>query len=111
MRMLTTQAYIRLNSQKPALNIEEFCLEWIPKLYGIHPDDRLYRKACIREMVRLMQGAVKPSSVDKNWDFLEPDKGYPSYVKPVLTLAHQQYRIMETLGVLPKFTLDYDDSE
>lgn len=105
MSVLTAQTYLRLQQCK-SLNIEEFCQNWIPKLYGFQPDEYGYRKACIAELARLMDGAITAKGIDKNWKWNDGKEEYPSYVKPILSFAHQRYVIMEALGVLPKYTID-----
>jgi len=102
MSVITAQTYLRLQQRK-ALNIEEFCQNWIPKLYGLQPDEYGYRKACITELTRLMEGAITAKGIDKNWKWNDGQEEYPGYVRPLLSLAHQKYTIMEALGVLPKY--------
>jgi hypothetical protein len=99
MPTITVQSFLKFQTK---VNIEEFCAIWIPKLYGIQPNEYGYRKACMNELVRLTEGSASYNTIDKNWQWTNGEEKYPSYMKPLLNLAHQRYSVLDALGELRK---------
>jgi hypothetical protein len=97
MQVITLQAYLKLQHK---VNIEEFCSIWIPKLYGIHPGEYGYKKACILELVKLTENAITYESIRRHWKWEDGKQDYPIYINPLLSLAHQRYAVLEALGKL-----------
>jgi len=78
------------------LDIETFCSEWIPKLYGLLPGEYGYKKACIVELVRIIGGEITFSNIQKNWKWGEGRHDYPKvYVDRLLELTDARYRTIE----------------
>jgi hypothetical protein len=111
MPVLTPSTFLSIIREAGKLTIEEFCEYWIPKLYNIYPDDRLYRRACTQELVRISDDKIKRKSIVKNWILFGEKAKYPDYIEPILTLADTKYKMMEVLKVLPKYTLDSELDE
>lgn len=103
MAALTAELYLKIRCSRKTLELEDFLHRWIPKLYGIQPDEYGFRKACITELSRLMSGVITARGIDKNWKWQNGQTDYPPYVKPLLDLADEKYRIMEQLKVLPNY--------
>lgn len=104
MAFLSTEKYLSLKCSVKPLEIEEFCHRWIPKLYKIQPDEYGYRKACVTELSRLMKDSITFRGIEKNWKWQNGQTDYPPYVKAVLDLADEKYRVMEQLDALPNYS-------
>jgi len=76
------------------LDIETFCELWIPKLYGLQPDERGYKKACISELAKIV-GDISPSNIQKNWKWGKGEKEYPKWVDRMLELTDARYKTIE----------------
>lgn len=104
MTVLTKESYLRLKCSPKTLEIEDFCNRWIPKLYKIEQNEYGFRKACVTELSRLMKDSITLLGIEKNWKWQNGQTDYPPYVRAVLDLADEKYRVMEQLNVLPDYS-------
>lgn len=98
-----------LLSKITTVDIEEFFETWIPKVYGIYPDEYKYRKACIAELLELTCGIASEKTIQKRWNWWSKgtDAYYvPNYIKPILKLAHQKYVALDGYEILPRKNVD-----
>lgn len=84
----------------------DFCREWIPKLYGIQPDERGFKAESIRELSRITD--IGEASISANWGADFSDR--PKWVPKVLQREHMLNLVREAV-ILPPETLDELDNE
>ena len=94
-------------SKRPAVHPKDFCLEWIPKLYGIQPGETYFTKACIREFIRQCEGMnLNEANIRSNWSWMGERDKFPDYLPVIRGHVHKQYRALEALEALPRYNLD-----
>ncbi len=84
--------------RKKPMEPREYCCRWVPKFYGISPDERGYRKACIKELAKvttLEEGTIN------NWG--SQFEGRPNYVLVMLRMADMINQIREVVSLPPDF--------
>jgi hypothetical protein len=84
--------------RKKPMEPREYCRRWVPKFYRISPDERGYRKACIKELAKvttLEEGTIN------NWG--SQFEGRPDYVLVMLRMADMINQIREIISLPPDF--------
>ena len=92
MSTATTKPYLSLQL---SVNIETFCEKWIPKLYGLHPNEYGYKKCCVIELVKIMGGDVSHDNIKKHWKWKDGQTGYPKIVNQLLMHVDARYSTIE----------------
>jgi hypothetical protein len=92
MTTATIQPYIDLRN---TVNIEQFCEKWIPRLYGIEPDERGFKKYCAAELVKVMGGRVTANNIIRHWVWKDGQSDYPDIVDELLTHVDARYSTIE----------------
>lgn len=82
-----------LNSMSPS----DFCAKWIPILYGIMPDERGYKAACIKELTAVT--GLTESTIKNSWGANMAN--YPKSVENTLYWANIGYTVNHALGFRP----------
>ncbi len=80
----------------------EYCAKWVTKISGIQPDERGYKSACVRELMRVTMLA---ESTIRDWgvDFVDfnESKGKNKAVLAALKWADQNNSVKVGLGFRP----------
>jgi hypothetical protein len=102
---MSIQQLSSLLKKQGNVTIPDFCEKWIPKLYKLHPGDHGYKKACITELSRLLQGSIKASTIARTWK-IDGVGGvdYPLYMDALLDLANQRYECLEAMRELKPYS-------
>ncbi len=90
--MVSKKQYLHQRPMKPS----EYCQAWITKITGIQPDEKGYKSACVKELMRVT-GAAE-STV---WGWGDTFDDCPSYVKFILAPTHANNLIKEVFGFRP----------
>lgn len=90
--------YQRIERAKSkALEPLDFCNIWIPKIYGIQPNERGFKAACIRELTKIT--GTQYTTIERNWGADFSDR--PDWVPRVLRREHMLNRIREIVNLSP----------
>jgi hypothetical protein len=89
-------------AKRKALEPRDFCNIWIEKLYGIKPDERGFKAACIKELAKIT--GTRYATIERNWGADFSDR--PSWVPRLLRREHMLNRIREVVNLSPE---DLDD--
>ena len=92
MTSTSIQPYLNLQAK---VDIESFCAKWIPKLYGIRPDERGFKKFCVIELVKVMGGTVSNGNITKHWVWKDQQAKYPAIIDCLLTEVNARYSTIE----------------
>lgn len=91
---------IKSSFQLSILKPEEYLNHWVPKLYGVKPDERGYRKTCIDEMHRVT--GISKNTINTWGPMFEH---CPDHVHRTLEWVDLLHKIRELISVpieLPK---------
>ena len=80
---------------------KDYCVRWIPELYGIQPSEWGYKAACIRELSKVtgaVEGTIKGWGADFN--------KHPGYVAIMLDYVNALREISTSAKILPPPDLD-----
>jgi hypothetical protein len=73
-------------AKRKALEPLDFCNIWIPKLYGIQPNERGFKAACIKELAKITGTGY--ATIERNWAADFSDR--PEWVPRLLRRTHAQ---------------------
>lgn len=80
---------------------QDYCIKWVPRLYGIHPEDRGFKARSITELARvtgLKEGSIKGWGADY--------EKHPAIVATLLSYVDFILEIEQTLEHSPLPPLD-----
>jgi hypothetical protein len=78
----------------------EYCEKWVTKICGLQPDERGYKSACVRELMRVT-GLAESTIREWGIDYVKFNEKPSKAVLAALKWADQINSVKESLGFRP----------